>query len=60
VVPYLPNASETGKKLRRRYLVITIALVAMIVIILVMHFLITPLDVMWFRGLRKVDQLLGE
>jgi hypothetical protein len=24
------------------------------------HFFVSPLDVMWFRGMRKVDQVIGE
>jgi hypothetical protein len=31
-----------------------------IIILLLVHFLFSPLDVLWYRGLRKVDRIVGE
>jgi succinoglycan biosynthesis transport protein ExoP len=28
-------------------------------ILLLIHFLYSPLDVLWFRGLRKMDSMVG-
>lgn len=59
VIPYLASDRETGALRRRRYLLLGLILAGIVVALLLIHFLITPLDVMWFRGLRKVDQLVG-
>jgi len=29
-------------------------------VLALVHFLVSPLDVMWFRGMRKVDSLIAE
>lgn len=60
VIPYLTSAAETSKHKRRRYLLVAAVLAGVILLLLLVHFLGTPLDVMWFKGLRKVDQLVGE
>jgi polysaccharide biosynthesis transport protein len=55
VIPYM----ETGReKLRRRRLVGLIALsmvAALVVALLAVHFFWMPLDVLWFRALRKLE-----
>jgi hypothetical protein len=60
VVPYLSTRAETSGQKRRKYLVLGLILAGIVIVLLLIHFLVSPLDVMWFRGLRKVDQLVGE
>ena len=60
VVPYLTSAAENSVQKRRRYLLLGSIAAGVIILLLLVHFLVSPLDVMWFRGLRKIDQLVGE
>ena len=59
VVPFLESDDVVSAK-KRRWLVAASAFVAIILIaLLLIHWLWTPLDVLWFRGLRKMDQVIG-
>ena len=59
VIPYLANETDTSRE-RNRKLVIWGSLAAGIVLILLLiHFLVSPLDVLWFRALRKADTVIG-
>lgn len=60
IIPYLTSDAEASSKKRGRYLLVAAVLAGIIVVLVLVHFLVTPLDVMWFRGLRKVDQVVGE
>jgi len=60
VIPYLANEAETSTEKRRRYYILAAAVTGIIVLLLLVNFLVTPLDVMWFKGLRKIDSLVGE
>jgi uncharacterized protein involved in exopolysaccharide biosynthesis len=60
VIPYMANSAETGVKRRKRIILVASVIAGLVVILLLVHFQITPLDVLWFRGLRKVDNLVGE
>lgn len=59
VVPFQLNMDdiESHKKINKRLLFIVIGVV--IFVIVMVHFLITPLDVLWFRMLRKFDLFFG-
>ncbi|MGB5717787.1 MAG: lipopolysaccharide biosynthesis protein, partial [Gammaproteobacteria bacterium] len=60
VIPYLPNAADThGVKKKKRIMIITVV-AGIIILVLLVHFLFSPLDVLWYRGLRKVDTIIGE
>jgi len=59
VIPFLESDDVVSAK-KRRWLVAASAFVAIILIaLLLIHWLWTPLDVLWFRGLRKMDQVIG-
>jgi len=60
VIPYLENAAETSKQKKRRLLIISSVIAVIVAIILLIHFFHTPLDVLWFRGMRKVDTIVGD
>jgi len=60
VIPYLSNTAETGAQRRRRIIVIVAVVGAIALVLALVHFLVSPLDVMWFRGMRKVDSLIAE
>jgi uncharacterized protein involved in exopolysaccharide biosynthesis len=60
VIPYMANAAETGAQRRKRIILFASVVAGIIVVLLLVHFLVSPLDVLWFRGLRKVDNIVGE
>lgn len=55
IVPYRLNMCDIEKhnKVNKRLLFIVLGLIILVMVIV--HFLITPLDVLWFRMLRKFD-----
>jgi capsular polysaccharide biosynthesis protein len=60
VIPYLPNETDTrGQRKKKRIMIITVV-AGIIILVLLVHFLFSPLDVLWYRGLRKVDTIIGE
>ena len=59
VIPYLPNEADTrGQRNKKRLLVISV-IAGIIILLLLVHFLFSPLDVLWYRVLRKVDTIVG-
>jgi len=60
VIPYLSNEAETSTEKRRRYYMLAVAVAGIIVLLLLVNYLVAPLDVMWFKGMRKIDSLVGE
>ncbi len=60
VIPYMANAAETGAQRRKRIIMVVSVFAGIIVLLLLVHFLVSPLDVLWFRGMRKVDNIVGE
>ena len=60
VIPYLPNAEDTLKQHNKKKMTLISIVIGIIVLLVLVHFLLTPLDVLWFRGLRKVDTIIGE
>jgi uncharacterized protein involved in exopolysaccharide biosynthesis len=59
VIPYLPNMAETNARRQQRRIVIIAVIAGIIIMLLMVHFLFSPLDVLWFRGIRKVDNIVG-
>jgi len=60
VIPYLPNEADTRAQRQKKRLAIIAVLGGIIILLLLVHFLFSPLDVLWFRGLRKVDRIVGD
>ena len=59
VIPYLACQEDIGRERKRRWLIIAGVISGIIVILLLINFLYSPLDVLWFRGLRKMDTMVG-
>lgn len=57
VIPYQVNLAEVEKRLRLRKRTVLLAILTVISAITIIHFLVSPLDVLWFRVLRKIDKL---
>lgn len=55
VIPYEKNLQDTvkTKRIKKRFIVLFIAIIASA--LLLIHFFVSPLDVLWFRVLRKID-----
>jgi succinoglycan biosynthesis transport protein ExoP len=59
VIPYLASSADIGREKKRQRLIIAAVIAAIVVILLLINFLYSPLDVLWFRGLRKMDAIVG-
>jgi protein tyrosine kinase modulator len=59
VIPYLASDADISRERKRRWLMIAGIMTGIIVVLLLINFLYSPLDVLWFRGLRKVDSIVG-
>ena len=60
VIPYLPNAADTRAERSKKRIMLISVIAGIVIVLLLVHFLFSPLDVLWFRGLRKVDTMIGE
>jgi len=59
VIPYLPTGEDLVKAGNTRKIIITFVASSFVLLVLLVHFFWTPLDVLWFKGLRKVDTVIG-
>ena len=59
VIPYEMNLQEKVKVKRIKKRVVLLFIAVIVFAILFMHFFISPLDVLWFRILRKIDILMA-
>lgn len=59
VLPYQFNLLDIENRKKYRKRIIMIGIVSILFMFLIVHFLISPLDVLWFRMLRKVEMLIS-
>jgi protein tyrosine kinase modulator len=59
VIPYLHNSEDIALAKRTRKIILVTLAGSLVLILLLVHFFFIPLDVLWFRGLRKVDTVVG-
>jgi uncharacterized protein involved in exopolysaccharide biosynthesis len=59
VIPYLTNAQEISRRKRRIVTRAAAAVTALILAIGAVHFFYKPLDVLWYRALRKADVVIN-
>ena len=59
VIPYLASQADVSREKKRWWLIVAGIIAGIALILLLIHFLYSPLDVLWFRGMRKVDSLVG-
>jgi uncharacterized protein involved in exopolysaccharide biosynthesis len=59
VIPYLASDADIAHSKKRRWLLIAAVIGGITLALLLIHFLYSPLDVLWFRGLRKMDTIVG-
>lgn len=59
VIPYLASDSETAARRRYRRMLVFGALGVVLLALVLVHFFVSPLDVLWFRALRKATKVTG-
>jgi len=59
VIPYLRNSEDIARAQKTRKIVLVTLATSLVLFLALVHFFWTPLDVLWFRGLRKVDTVAG-
>ncbi len=59
VIPVIYNTQDLVRKQRTTRLVIGSIIIGIISVVLLVHFFWTPLDVLWFRGVRKAENVIG-
>lgn len=59
VIPYLVTDDLAVDQTRQRWLLAGLGLGALLLVLGLVHWFWSPLDVLWFRSLRKFDTLLG-
>ena len=56
-IPYLEGKTEREAFAKKRLIVLFGSLLAIIVAVIIFHFIIMPLDVFWFRLLRVIGNI---
>jgi hypothetical protein len=59
IIPYLANDAEVSKHRRTVATRATAAAAAIIMAIAMLHYFWTPLDVLWYKALRKADVVIN-
>lgn len=59
VIPYMKNSVDFARAEKVRKIAIVTFVSGLVLAVLLVHLLWTPLDVLWFKGLRKVDTVIG-
>ncbi|MGX2039953.1 GumC family protein [Methylocaldum sp. MU1018] len=59
VIPYFETDEDISRQQKRKTAAALAALGLILLILALIHWLWIPLDVLWFRGLRKIDSLLS-
>lgn len=58
VIPIIYNTYDLRRKKRISRIVVNSILGSIVVLILLIHFFWTPLDVLWFKGIRKAENVM--
>lgn len=59
VIPYLATDGEIAAQRRYRRMLVLGALGVVLLAVVLVHFFVSPLDVLWFRALRKATKVTG-
>ena len=59
VIPVIYNTYDLRRKKRINMLVTGAVVGSIVTVLLAIHFFWTPLDVLWFRGMRKAENVMG-
>lgn len=59
VIPYLANDREVKRGKRKTLLILALVLGTVAAVLLLFHLFVSPLDVLWFRALRRASDTTG-
>jgi len=59
VIPFIYNTYDLRRKQRISRIVLGSMIGSIVAVLLLIHFFWTPLDVLWFRGIRKAENVMG-
>lgn len=59
VIPIIYNTYDLRRKQRISRIVLGSVIGSIVAVLLLIHFFWTPLDVLWFRGIRKAENVMG-
>lgn len=59
VIPIIFNSYDLRRKQRINRILLGSIIGSIITVMLLIHFFWTPLDVLWFRGVRKAENVMG-
>lgn len=59
VIPYLQNNDDLMLVQKRKKIIVAIFASCLLLLVILVHFIWIPLDVLWFKSLRKVDTAIG-
>jgi len=59
VIPIIYNTYDLKRKQRISRIVLGVVIGSVVAVLLLIHFFWTPLDVLWFRGIRKAENVMG-
>jgi uncharacterized protein involved in exopolysaccharide biosynthesis len=59
VIPYLESDREISRRRRRGWSLVVGSLASVILVALLVHLFVTPLDVLWYKALRRASILTG-
>ncbi len=59
VIPYVPNNEDLVRSKKTKVIVVVTVAGGFVLVLLLLHIFWIPLDVLWFKGLRKVDTVIG-
>ena len=59
VIPYMRNSEDLQRAAKVKKTAIIAFTAAVVLVVVFVHLFVTPLDVLWFKGLRKVNSAVG-
>ena len=59
MIPLRQTTNDRRRQTRRKLLVVSAAVSGIVIVLLLAHFFWTPLDVLWFKALRKATLMAG-
>lgn len=59
VIPHIYTPRDFYKKKRTNRLILGSTIAVFVLVLLGIHFFYSPLDVLWFRGVRKAENIIG-
>lgn len=59
VIPYIENSDDAARHAKTKRLAVRTAMAGLVIVVVLVQFLWLPLDVIWFKGARILETLVG-